>query len=233
MLLWVIIKTTDNGAKCLLTGLAIILRNQDRWEHYKLQINLFNNEGPHSVLSRSRLLLHAATQHIQYVLNHFYLNFTDGWNMSKKHILVRLCADKNQNNTLYHGIKLISKQAKCWSFPSCYSFMTKTWSALLDHAYSARLTRTNDSGPSAYMLTAVYHPHPGNDCVINPQPFFKLLLTAVGENGTQTVSAHLSLKQCWGGFDPDWLSVIVIVKDRAIVGSYRQWILFLNTLCLK
>ena len=46
MLLWVIIKTTDNGAKCLLTGLAIILCNQDRWEHYKLQINPFNNEGP-------------------------------------------------------------------------------------------------------------------------------------------------------------------------------------------
>lgn len=45
MLLWVIIKTTDNGAKCLLTGLAIILCNQDRWEHYKLQINPFNNEG--------------------------------------------------------------------------------------------------------------------------------------------------------------------------------------------
>lgn len=46
MLLWVIIKTTDNGAKCLLTGLAIILCNQDRWERYKLQINPFNNEGP-------------------------------------------------------------------------------------------------------------------------------------------------------------------------------------------
>lgn len=53
MLLWVIIKTTDNGAKCLLTDLAIILRNQDRWEHYKLQINLFNNEGPYSVLTQS------------------------------------------------------------------------------------------------------------------------------------------------------------------------------------
>lgn len=49
MLLWVIIKTTDNGAKCLLTGLAIILRNQDRWEHYTLQINLFNIEEPHNV----------------------------------------------------------------------------------------------------------------------------------------------------------------------------------------
>lgn len=46
MLLWVIIKTTDNGTKCLLTGLAIILCNQDRWERYKLQINPFNNEGP-------------------------------------------------------------------------------------------------------------------------------------------------------------------------------------------
>lgn len=52
MLLWVIIKTTDNGAKCLLTGLAIILRNQDRWEHYTLQINLFNIEEPHIVLTR-------------------------------------------------------------------------------------------------------------------------------------------------------------------------------------
>lgn len=67
MLLWVIIKTTDNGAKCLLTGLAIILRNQDRWEHYKLQINLFNNEGPRGVLARSRLLSHEAPQHVQFV----------------------------------------------------------------------------------------------------------------------------------------------------------------------
>ncbi len=63
MLLWVIIKTTDNGAKCLLTGLAIILRNQDRWEHYKLQINLFSNVGPQRVLTRSHLLSHEATQH--------------------------------------------------------------------------------------------------------------------------------------------------------------------------
>lgn len=52
MLLWVIIKTTDNGAKCLLTGLAIILCNQDRWEHQKLRINLFNNEGPRWALRR-------------------------------------------------------------------------------------------------------------------------------------------------------------------------------------
>lgn len=108
---------------------------------------------------------------------------------------------------------LISKQAECRTFLSCYSFMTKTWSALSDHAYSACLTRNNDGRPSAYMLTAVSHPHPGNDCVINPEPFFKLLLTAEGENGTQTVSAHLSLKHRWGWFEPGWLSVIV--KDRA------------------
>lgn len=110
-------------------------------------------------------------------------------------------------------------------FPAVIHSWLKTWSALLDHAYSARLTRTNDGGPSTYMLTAVYHPHPGNDCVINPEPFFKLLLTAVGEN----VSAHLSPKQRWGGFDPGWLSVIV--KNRAIEGSHRpRLILFLHTL---
>ncbi len=128
-------------------------------------------------------------------------------------------------------ITLISKQAKCWTFLSCYSSRTKTWSALLDHAYSACLTRTNDGRPSAYMLTAVSHPHPGNDCVINPEPFFKLLLTAEGENGTQTVSAHLSPKHRWGWFDPGWLSVIV--KDRARMErdhihtqTRPQWILF-------
>lgn len=63
MLLWVIIKTTDNGAKCLLTGLAVILRNQDRWEHRKSQINLFNNEGPHSGSICPK-------QHAQYDRNH-------------------------------------------------------------------------------------------------------------------------------------------------------------------
>lgn len=68
------------------------------------------------------------------------------------------------------------------------------------------------------MLTAVSHPHPGNDCVINPEPFFKLLLTAEGENETQTVSAHLPPKQHRGWFDPGWLSVIV--KDRAREGSH-------------
>lgn len=103
-------------------------------------------------------------------------------------------------------------------FLSCYSFTTKKKKkknlkcSLSDHAYSACLTRTNDGRPSAYMLTAVSRPHPGNDCVINPEPFFKLLLTAEGENGTQTVSAHLSPKPRWGWFDPAWLSVIV--KDR-------------------
>ena len=93
-------------------------------------------------------------------------------------------------------IKLISKQAKCWTFFSAviHSRQKKPSSALSDHAYSACLTRTNDGRPSAYMLTAVSRPHPGNDCVINPEPFFKLLLTAEGENGTQTVSAHLSPK---------------------------------------
>lgn len=50
-------------------------------------------------------------------------------------------------------------------------------------ARSIRATRTNDGRPSAYMLTAVSRPHPGNDCVINPQPFLKLLLTAEGEDG--------------------------------------------------
>lgn len=60
MLLWVIIKTTDNGAKCLLTGLAIILCNQDRWEHYKLQINPFNNEGPRCARPVASIVARAA-----------------------------------------------------------------------------------------------------------------------------------------------------------------------------
>lgn len=93
MLLWVIIKTTDNGAKCLLTGLAIILRNQDRWEHYKLQINLFNNEGPHSVLTRSHLLSHEATRHVQFVLKTFLADFllTDGRRHEKTDPGLTLC----------------------------------------------------------------------------------------------------------------------------------------------
>lgn len=64
------------------------------------------------------------------------------------------------------------------------------------------------------MLTAVSRPHPGNDCVINPEPFFKLLLTAVGENGTQTVAAHLSPERRRGGFDPGRLSVTVRGRER-------------------
>lgn len=63
-------------------------------------------------------------------------------------------------------------------------------------------------------------PHPGNDCVINPEPFFKLLLTAAGENGTQTVSAHLSPEHCGRWFDPGWLSVIV--RDAALGGRERS-----------
>lgn len=58
-----------------------------------------------------------------------------------------------------------------------------SWRALGEHASPAWLTRTNDGPPSAYMLTAVSCPRPGNDCVINPQLLFKLLLTAEGENG--------------------------------------------------
>lgn len=112
-------------------------------------------------------------------------------------------------------INLISKQAKCWTFLSGYSFMTKTRRALLDHAYSACLTRTNDGCPSAYMLTAASHPQPGNDCVINPEPFFKLL-TAEGQNRSKTVSAHLSPKHCWGWLDPDLLSVIVKGRTKMV-----------------
>lgn len=76
-----------------------------------------------------------------------------------------------------------------------------------EHAYSACVT-TNDGRPSAYMLTAVSCPHPGNDCVINPEPLFKLLLTAEGENGInclcspvtnallRTVWATLTIRHC-------------------------------------
>ena len=102
MLLWVIIKTTDNGAKCLLTGLAIILRNQDRWEHYKLQINLFNNEGPYSVLAQSRLFLHIVKQQNMYSFYKtiFTWNLTDKWYPSQKENLVWICTDKNKNTYL-------------------------------------------------------------------------------------------------------------------------------------
>lgn len=81
-------------------------------------------------------------------------------------------------------------------------------SAPWEHAYSACVTTTNDGRPSAYMLTAVSCPHPGNDCVINPEPLFKLLLTAEGENGInclcspvtnallRTVWATLPIRHC-------------------------------------
>lgn len=99
MLLWVIIKTTDNGAKCLLTGLAIILRNQDRWEHQKLQINLFSNEGPHCVRARPHLLSHGAAPHVQFVLEPYLARFCFVFLLTdetrhKKQIMVCLCADK-------------------------------------------------------------------------------------------------------------------------------------------
>lgn len=184
------------------------------------------------MLTWSHLLLHK--QHNIYSLDWTIITwiFNDEWNTSEKQIPVWLSTERNRNNTPYCVIKMISKQAKCWTFLSCYSFMTKTWSALLDHAYSACLTRTNDGRPSAYMLTAVSRPHPGNDCVINPEPFFKLLLTAEGENGTQTVSAHLSPKHHWGWFDPSSLSVIV--KDRArterdhVHAQIKSWFILLT-----
>lgn len=151
----------------------------------------------------------------------------------------RSCFDFVQIRTkITPSMELISKQAKCRTFFSCYSFMTKTWSALLDHAYSACLTKTNDGRPSAYMLTAVSHPHPGNDCVINPEPFFKLLLTAEGENGTQTVSAHLSPKHRWGWFDPTWLSVIVkhrarMERDHISMRKRPWWFFFSLNVLMK
>lgn len=144
-------------------------------------------------------------KNVQFCTESFLSEFLQ---MDEKRIAVRL----------RRVIRLNSRRAKGWTFLSWYSFMTKTWSALLDHGYSACLTRTNDGRPSAYMLTAA-QPHPGNDCVINPEPFSKLLLTAEGENGTQTVSAHLSPKHRGGWFDPGWLSVIV--KDRATVERDR------------
>lgn len=167
-----------------------------------------------SQCAQSGLLLHEATKHVQCVLNYFYLSFY--WLI--KHVIktdpsLILCRKgKKKKKT---ASPVWSKQAKCWTFLSCYSFMTKTWSALLDHVYSACLTRTNDGCLSTYMLTAVSHPQPGNDCVINPEPFFKLL-TAEGENGTKTVSAHLSPKHCWGWFDPGLLSVIVKGRTRMV-----------------
>lgn len=67
-----------------------------------------------------------------------------------------------------------------------------SWRALWEHAYSAWLTRTNDGPPSAYMLTAVSCPHPGNDCVINPELLFKLLLTAEGVNGINCLGSPVT-----------------------------------------
>lgn len=201
MLLWVIIKTTDNGAKCLLTGLAIILRNQDRWEHYKLQINLFNNEGPSSVLAGD---VYCYIKQAHGVLGKDFSEILRKNETQYKEKCLTLSTCNQEYNPC--AMKMLSNKLGPFSVGIHAWLKSKvlTWITLM---YSACLTRTNGGRPSAYMLTAVSCPHPGNDCVINPKPFFKLLLTAGGENGVQTVSAHLSPKTCWGWFDPDWLLV--------------------------
>lgn len=107
--------------------------------------------------------------------------------------------------TADRAIQPVPKQAKR---AMSLSHIQPSSSALWEHAYSACLTRTNDGPPSAYMLTAVSCPHPGNDCVINPELLFKLLLTAEGENGInclcspvtnaplRTVWATLAIRHC-------------------------------------
>lgn len=119
---------------------------------------------------------------------------------------------KGTKITADRAIQPVPKQAKR---AMSLSHSQPSSSALWEHAYSACLTRTNDGPPSAYMLTAVSCPHPGNDCVINPELLFKLLLTAEGENGInclcspvtnaplRTVWATLAIRHCqrrtWDG----------------------------------
>lgn len=179
MLLWVIIKTTDNGAKCLLTGLAIILCNQDRWEHYKLQINPFNNEGPRCARPVASIVARAARARavLQQVLCELWLLDET---LHERETRFDFEQNKRKNNSRSCRAAGPPKQAKR---ATALSRIHPSSSALWEHAYSACLTRTNDGPPSAYMLTAVSCPHPGNDCVINPELLFKLLLTAEGENG--------------------------------------------------
>lgn len=196
MLLWVIIKTTDNGAKCLLTGLAIILCNQDRWEHYKLQINPFNNEGPPDVLTRLHLLWHEPRMHGVYC-NSFCVNcepMDETLHERETSLtLSRICLKKQP-------FLLSSRSQNRLKARGCLRRIQPSSSALWEHAYSACLTRTNDGRPSAYMLTAVSCPHPGNDCVINPEPLFKLLLTAEGANGINCLCSPVTnalLRTIW------------------------------------
>lgn len=206
MLLWVIIKTTDNGTKCLLTGLAIILCNQDRWEHYKLQINPFNNEGQRCAHPVASIVAWATC--VRGVLQQLLCEL---WLLDETLHERETRFDFEQNKHV-HAIQPVPKQAKR---AMSLSRIQPSSSALWEHAYSACLTRTNDGPPSAYMLTAVSCPHPGNDCVINPELLFKLLLTAEGENGInclcspvttaplRTVWATLAIRHCqrrtWDG----------------------------------
>lgn len=203
MLLWVIIKTTDNGTKCLLTGLAIILCNQDRWERYKLQINPFNNEGPrcaHPVASIVAWETHGWGDLQQFLCDCEPMDETLHERETSS-TLTRICPPPPQKK----AIQPLPKQAKdATSLSRIQSSSSAPW----EHAYSACVTTTNDGRPSAYMLTAVSCPHPGNDCVINPEPLFKLLLTAEGENGInclcspvtnallRTVWATLTIRHC-------------------------------------
>lgn len=149
------------------------------------------------VLIRSHLLSHEAT-HVQFVLIPFLAVFTDGWNNHKNRSWFDLCRRcKKITPTILWSSR---SQNKRNAEPFSYSFMTRTSSALWEHAYSACLTRTNDGRPSAYMLTAVSHPRPGNDCVINPELFFKLLLTAEGQNGINCLRSPVTnalLKIVW------------------------------------
>lgn len=178
MLLWVIIKTTDNGTKCLLTGLAIILCNQDRWERYKLQINPFNNEGPrcaHPVASIVAWQTHGWGELQQFLCDCEPMDETLPERETSSTLTIICPPRKKKNSHSCHPAA--PKQAKD---TTSLSRIQSSSSAPWEHAYSACVTTTNDGRPSAYMLTAVSCPHPGNDCVINPEPFFQIVINCRG-----------------------------------------------------
>lgn len=238
MLLWVIIKTTDNGTKCLLTGLAIILCNQDRWERYKLQINPFNNEGPrcaHPVASIVAWETHGWGELQQFLCDCEPMDETFHERETSS-TLTRICPPRPPKK----AIQPLPKQAKdATSLSRIQSSSSAPW----EHAYSACVTTTNDGRPSAYMLTAVSCPHPGNDCVINPEPLFELLLTAEGENGInclcspvtnallRTLWATLTIRHCqtdlrgglhkkWPGRSRGWPP---IMRERSYGMFFNHW----------
>lgn len=115
-------------------------------------------------------------------------------------------------------VQLYFDGPRCRTLLGRHPFATREPSSALGAPVQLRATRTNDGRPSAYMLTAVSRPHPGNDCVINPQPFLKLLLTAEGEDGInclrspvtdaapRTVWVRAAISHChsWAGGKRGW-----------------------------